>query len=114
VHGKQDLLRLCNIWQTTPARAIISLIVPGFQGGHAFMKNDQMNRREFMGNSAGAAALGAISRTTLLSPRPLQAAPRVVPPSDRVRFASIGTGVEGCTIAPARKSLQPATFTMGG
>ena len=65
------------------------------------MNSHQMNRREFMGASAGVAALGAASKTTLLSPRPLQAAPGVVPPSDRVRFASIGTGVEGCTIMQA-------------
>ncbi len=65
------------------------------------MESHQMNRREFMGASAGAAALGAASKTTLLSPRPLEAAPGGVPPSDRVRFASIGTGVEGCTILQA-------------
>ncbi len=65
------------------------------------MEKNQMNRREFMGVGAGAAALGAASKTTLLSPRPLQAAPGSVPPSDRVRFASIGTGVEGCTILQA-------------
>jgi predicted dehydrogenase len=65
------------------------------------MKSSQMNRREFMGASAGVAALGAASTATLLSPRPLQAAPGAVPASDRVRFASIGTGVEGCTIMQA-------------
>ena len=59
------------------------------------MEHHQMNRREFI---AGSAALGAASKVTLLSPRSLEAAPRAVPPSDRVRFASIGTGVEGCTI----------------
>ena len=65
------------------------------------MESHQMNRRQFMGASAGVAALGAASKITLLSPRPLQAAPNPVPPSDRVRFASIGTGVEGCTIMQA-------------
>ena len=59
-----------------------------------------MNRREFMGATTGAAALGA-SNTTLLTPTPLRAAAGSVPPSDRVRFASIGTGVEGCTILQA-------------
>jgi predicted dehydrogenase len=54
-----------------------------------------------MGAGASAAALGAAAKTTLLSPRSLEAAPRAVPPSDRVRFASIGTGVEGCTIMQA-------------
>lgn len=60
-----------------------------------------MNRRQFIGATTGAAALGAASNHTLLSPRPLQASPRAVPPSDTVRFASIGTGVEGCTIMQA-------------
>ncbi|HYW40936.1 MAG TPA: gfo/Idh/MocA family oxidoreductase, partial [Terriglobales bacterium] len=60
-----------------------------------------MNRREFIGTGAGVAALGSAVQTTLLSPRPLRAAARAVPPSDRVRFASIGTGVEGCTILQA-------------
>ena len=64
------------------------------------MESHQMNRREFMGASAGVTALAA-SEATLLSPRPLEAAPGGVPPSDRVRFASIGTGVEGCTIMQA-------------
>jgi len=54
-----------------------------------------------MGASAGVAALSAVSKATLLSPRPLRAALGAVPPSDRVRFASIGTGVEGCTIMQA-------------
>jgi len=45
---------------------------------------------------AGAAAVGAATRVTLLEPRPLRASPGGVAPSDRVRFASIGTGVRGC------------------
>ena len=65
------------------------------------MDSHQMNRRQFMGASASVAAFGAAAKTTLLSPRHLQAAPGAVPPSDRVRFASIGTGVEGCTILQA-------------
>jgi len=65
------------------------------------MFGNAMNRREFMRTSACAAAFGAAVKTNLLSPRPLQAAPGGVPPSDRVRFASIGTGVEGCTILQA-------------
>lgn len=65
------------------------------------MESDQMNRRKFMGVSAKVTALGVASRTNLLLPRPLQAGPNPVTPSDRVRFASIGTGVEGCTIMQA-------------
>jgi predicted dehydrogenase len=60
-----------------------------------------MNRREFMGASAVVATLGAAPNTTLLLPQLLHASPGAVPPSDRVRFASIGTGVEGCTIMQA-------------
>ena len=37
-----------------------------------------MNRREFMGATTGAAALGA-SKTTLLSPQPVRAAAGAVP-----------------------------------
>ncbi len=44
---------------------------------------------------AGAAAIGA-AQVTLLEPRPLRASLRPLPPSDTVRFASIGTGVRGC------------------
>jgi predicted dehydrogenase len=65
------------------------------------MESDRMNRRQFMGVGAKVTALGVASRTTLLLPPPLQAGPAPVPPSDRVRFASIGTGVEGCTIMQA-------------
>jgi predicted dehydrogenase len=65
------------------------------------MASNQMNRREFMRSSAGAAALGAGTQATLLSPSLLAVTPRTVPPSDRVRFACIGTGVEGCTILRA-------------
>jgi len=68
------------------------------------MASDQMNRREFMRAGAGMTALGAASKVTLLSPGTLRAAARAVPPSDRIRFASIGTGVEGCVIAHAALS----------
>src|ERR1051326_4697586 len=65
------------------------------------MESHQMNRRQFISAGTSAAALGAASKITLLSPRPIQAGPNPVAPSDRVRFASIGTGVEGCTIMQA-------------
>src|SRR5262249_32303911 len=35
-------------------------------------------------------------KVMLLEPRPLRASARLVPPSNTVRFASIGTGVRGC------------------
>jgi predicted dehydrogenase len=50
---------------------------------------------------AGAAALGMAGNVTYLTPSFLSAAPRAVAPSDRVRFASIGTGVRGCEIMRA-------------
>jgi predicted dehydrogenase len=65
------------------------------------MSNHRFNRRDFLKAGAGAAALGASAKVALLTPRVLEASPRPVPPSDRVRFASIGTGVRGCEIMRA-------------
>ena len=65
------------------------------------MPANRFNRRDFLKAGAGAAALGASAKVTFLTPRSLEASPRAVPPSDRVRFASIGTGVEGCVIMQA-------------
>ena len=65
------------------------------------MRNHRFTRREFMRVGAGAAALGAVGKVTFLTPSFLAAAPRAVAPSDRVRFASIGTGVRGCEIMRA-------------
>ncbi|MGH9435058.1 MAG: Gfo/Idh/MocA family protein, partial [Terriglobia bacterium] len=44
----------------------------------------------------GAAALGAADRVIRLDPVSAAPARGAVPPSDRLRFASIGTGVRGC------------------
>ncbi|HZT70358.1 MAG TPA: Gfo/Idh/MocA family oxidoreductase [Terriglobia bacterium] len=60
------------------------------------MAKDTMSRREFMRAGAGAAAISSAARVTLLEPARAAASPRPVPPSDRLRFASIGTGVRGC------------------
>lgn len=46
-------------------------------------------------------ALGAAAKTTLLNPVPVWGAGRAVAPSDRVRFASIGTGTRGCELLQA-------------
>lgn len=54
------------------------------------------SRRDFMRVSAAATAVGAASKVNILAPSVMAAAPRAVAPSDRVRFASIGTGVRGC------------------
>lgn len=64
-----------------------------------------LTRRDFMRMGAGAAALRAAAKVTVLEPSPLLAAPRPVPPSDRVRFAIIGTGVEGCSLLSATLSV---------
>jgi len=65
------------------------------------MPKNQFTRREFMRVGAGAATLGVTSHAAFLTPSFAAAAPRSVPPSDRVRFASIGTGVRGCEIMRA-------------
>src|ERR1700685_2635903 len=76
------------------------------------MSNSSFTRRQFihMGSSAlaagvavNAAAKNASAKTTLLQPHLLSAA--AVPPSDTVRFASIGTGVRGCELLQATLSV---------
>jgi predicted dehydrogenase len=64
------------------------------------MKRSSVTRRNFMRLGAGFVAAGAAVRATVLEPRLLRAA-RMVPPSDTVRFASIGTGVRGCELLKA-------------
>jgi predicted dehydrogenase len=60
------------------------------------MAKESMTRRDFMRVGAGAAAIGSAAKVTMLEPARAMASPRPVPPSDRLRFASIGTGVRGC------------------
>ena len=60
------------------------------------MARDSMTRRDFMRVGAGAAAIGSAAKVTILDSSRTMASPRPVPPSDRLRFASIGTGVRGC------------------
>jgi len=62
------------------------------------MWKDSITRRQFMRLGAGAAAATAARKVTVLEPKRLWASPRPVPPSDTVRFASIGTGVRGCEL----------------
>jgi predicted dehydrogenase len=52
---------------------------------------------------AGVMAKNAAAKATLLQPHLLSAA--AVPPSDTVRFASIGTGVRGCELLHATLSV---------
>jgi len=66
------------------------------------MKNSgSWTRRDFIRVGTGAAATGAAAKYTMLEPKPLWASPKPVPPSDTVRFASIGTGVRGCELLAA-------------
>ena len=61
----------------------------------------RFTRRDFLRIGAGTIAAGAAAKMTLLEPQPLWGAGRVVAPSDRVRFASIGTGTRGCELLAA-------------
>ena len=65
------------------------------------MNRSSWSRRDFIRLGTGAAASGAAGSFTLLQPKPLWASPGPVPPSDTVRFASIGTGVRGCELLQA-------------
>jgi predicted dehydrogenase len=65
------------------------------------MNRSSWSRRDFIRLGTGAAASGAAGSFTLLQPKPLWASPGRVPPSDTVRFASIGTGVRGCELLQA-------------
>ncbi len=60
-----------------------------------------LTRRDFV--RIGAASLGsrAAMRLTRLEPLAMGGADRYVAPSDRVRFASIGTGTRGCELLTA-------------
>lgn len=65
------------------------------------MNKGTWSRRQFIRMGSVAAATGAAGKFTLLQPKPLWASPNPVPPSDTVRFASIGTGVRGCELLEA-------------
>ncbi|HEX6907219.1 MAG TPA: gfo/Idh/MocA family oxidoreductase, partial [Terriglobales bacterium] len=65
------------------------------------MRKSSYTRRDFMLLGAGAAAAGLAAKVTVLEPKALWATTRPVPPSDVVRFASIGTGVRGCELLEA-------------
>src|SRR6267378_7151589 len=62
------------------------------------MVHGSLTRREFIRAGTGAMAASAARKVTVLESVPLSSYARVVPPSDTVRFASIGTGVRGCEL----------------
>jgi predicted dehydrogenase len=69
------------------------------------MEKSSLTRRDFMLLGAGAAAAGLAAKATVLEPKNLWASTRPVPPSDVVRFASIGTGVRGCELLEATRRV---------
>ena len=60
-----------------------------------------LTRRDFIRIGGGSVAAGAAAKITLLQPAAMWGANRAVAPSDRVRFASIGTGTRGCELLAA-------------
>src|SRR6266478_6170312 len=70
-------------------------------GGRNLMDRNSLTRRQFIHIGTGAVAATAAAKVTLLEPNLLSASARAVPPSDTVRFASIGTGVRGCELLQA-------------
>ena len=63
----------------------------------------RVNRRDFLRQGVGTAAVGGMGKLTTIEPAALSASPRTVPPSDTVRFASIGTGIRGCEVLQATR-----------
>src|SRR6202050_5141605 len=60
-----------------------------------------LTRRDFMRLGTGSIAAGATVKFTRLEPTALWSADRAVAPSDRFRFAAIGTGTRGCELLQA-------------
>src|SRR6202166_3798137 len=60
-----------------------------------------LTRRDFMRIGAGSVAAGGAGKISWLEPTALWGAGRAVGASDRVRFASIGTGTRGCELLQA-------------
>ena len=57
-----------------------------------------LTRRDFMRIGGGSVAAGAAMKSTLLQPTTLLSQDTGGAASDRVRFASIGTGTRGCEL----------------
>ena len=72
------------------------------------MTKTSVTRRQFINIGGGVLAAGVAAKTTLFDPTLLSArsvARGAVPPSDTIRFASIGTGVRGCELLHATLSV---------
>src|SRR6266478_8140349 len=77
------------------------LALDRYFGRHTLMGYGSLTRRQFIRVGTGAMAASAGAKVTVLNPNSLSASARAVPPSDTVRFASIGTGVRGCELLQA-------------
>jgi predicted dehydrogenase len=67
------------------------------------MANNPLTRRQFIHIGTGTLAATTVAGS-ILQPHLLSASMRPIPPSDTIRFASIGTGIRGCELLKA--SLQ--------
>jgi predicted dehydrogenase len=65
------------------------------------MSHSSLTRRQFIRFGTVVATASATTKFTVLEPHLRSAYPRLAPPSDTVRFASIGTGVRGCELLHA-------------
>jgi hypothetical protein len=65
------------------------------------MEHGSLTRRQFIRFGTGIVAASTAMKVTVLKPNLPPAYVRAVPPSDTVRFASIGTGVRGCELLQA-------------
>jgi predicted dehydrogenase len=65
------------------------------------MEKSWLTRRQFIRIGTGALAAGTGVKATLLEPKLLAASRTAAAPSDRIRFASVGTGVRGCELLGA-------------
>src|SRR3981081_507504 len=65
------------------------------------MDHSSLTRRQFIRFGTGIVAASTAMKVAILEPNLPSNYARVVPPSDTVRFASIGTGVRGCELLQA-------------
>lgn len=69
------------------------------------MNSNSWTRRDFIRVGAGSVTAATVAEAALLEPSILWGAGRQVMPSDRIRFASIGTGTRGCELLQGTLSI---------
>ena len=70
------------------------------------MSSQKYSRRSFFRATAGGlGAAGIAAHTVVLKPRPVEAAARAVPPSDRIGLGIIGVGMQGSGLLRTALSL---------